>query len=52
MMPPSVADRLRSPGALVAACGLAYLPFPLLGYGTDIDVANVLRAGRSWLDDG
>ena len=51
-MPPSVADRLRSPGGLVAACGLAYLPFTLLGYGTDIDVANVLRAGRSWLDDG
>jgi hypothetical protein len=24
----------------------------LLGYGTDIDVANVLRAGHAWLDDG
>jgi hypothetical protein len=36
----------------VGWCVLAYLPFTLLGYGTDIDVANVLRAGRSWLDDG
>ena len=27
-------------------------PFTLLGYGTDIDVANVLRAGHAWLDDG
>jgi hypothetical protein len=24
----------------------------LLGHGTDIDVANVLRAGHAWLDDG
>jgi hypothetical protein len=31
---------------------VAYLPFAFLGYGTDIDVANVLRAGRSWLDHG
>ncbi len=29
---------------------LAYLPFTLLGYGTDIDVANVLRAGRATLE--
>lgn len=28
----------------------AYLPFVFLGYGTDIDVANVRRAGRSMLD--
>lgn len=37
---------------VVGLCALAYLPFTLLGYGTDIDVANVLRAGRSWVDDG
>ena len=37
---------------MVGLSALAYLPFTLLGYGTDIDVANVLRAGRSWVDDG
>ena len=36
----------------LGAVVLAYLPFAFLGYGTDIDVANVLRAGRSWLDHG
>lgn len=35
--------------ALVAA---VYLPFALLGYGTDIDNANVLRAGGDLLADG
>lgn len=40
------------PAFVVGLCALAYLPFTLLGYGTDIDVANVLRAGRSWLDGG
>jgi hypothetical protein len=40
------------PGPVVGACVLVYLPFALLGYGTDLDVANVLRAGRSWVDDG
>lgn len=39
-------------GLVALGCAVAYLPFTLLGYGTDIDVANVLRAGRSWLDDG
>ena len=39
-------------GLAVALCALVYLPFTLLGYGTDIDVANVLRAGHAWLDDG
>ncbi len=29
---------------------VGYLPFVVLGYGTDIDVANVLRAGESMLD--
>jgi len=42
----------NQPWAVVGGCALAYLPFTLLGYGTDIDVANVLRAGRAWLDDG
>lgn len=40
------------PGVVVLGCTLAYLPFTLLGYGTDIDVANVLRSGRSVLRDG
>ena len=40
------------PGTVVLGCVVAYLPFTLLGYGTDIDVANVLRAGRTWLEDG
>jgi hypothetical protein len=29
---------------------VAYLPLAVLGYGTDVDVANVLRAGRAGLD--
>lgn len=37
---------------LVLGCVLAYLPFTLLGYGTDIDVADVLRAGGDWIDHG
>ena len=37
---------------VLVGCAAAYLPFTLLGYGTDIDVPNVLRAGRRWLDDG
>jgi hypothetical protein len=40
------------PGVVVGLCVLVYLPFTLLGYGTDLDVANVLRAGRSWVEDG
>ncbi|MDQ2651018.1 MAG: hypothetical protein M3Z03_15880, partial [Actinomycetota bacterium] len=36
----------------VAVASLVLLPLALLGYGTDIDVANVLRAGRRWLEDG
>ncbi|HEX4868438.1 MAG TPA: hypothetical protein VFV32_12570 [Acidimicrobiales bacterium] len=43
----------RDRGPLVVlGCVLAYLPFTLLGYGTDIDVANVLRSGRTFLRDG
>jgi hypothetical protein len=37
---------------VVLGCVLVYLPFTLLGYGTDIDVANVLRSGRTFLRDG
>ncbi len=40
----------RRPTMVAAAFGCAYGPFTLLGYGNDIDVANVLRAGNSWLD--
>lgn len=39
-------------GVIVLGCTVVYLPFTLLGYGTDIDVANVLRAGRLVLRDG
>ncbi len=35
---------------LLLAVLVGYLPFVVLGYGTDIDVANVLRAGESMLD--
>lgn len=38
-------------GFLVVACVVAYLPFTLLGYGTDIDVANVLRTGGVFLEE-
>lgn len=37
---------------MVLGSVLAYLPFTLLGYGTDIDVANVLRAGGSFVRGG
>ena len=48
----SLLDRLERPWVAVGLCVAVYLPFVLLGYGTDIDVANVLEAGRRWLDDG
>ena len=52
-MTEAVAPSWRArPGPVVGACVLVYLPFALLGYGTDLDVANVLRAGRSWVDEG
>lgn len=38
------------PAHLALACGLLYLPFIGLGYGTDIDITNVLRSGESILD--
>ena len=45
-------DRLERPGVAVGICLAAYLPFVLLGYGTDIDVAAVLESGRRWIDHG
>ena len=36
----------------MALCAAVYLPFTLLGFGTDVDVPNVLRSGRALLDDG
>jgi Glycosyltransferase family 87 len=49
---PSLVDRLERPWVAVGLCVAVYLPFVFLGYGTDIDVGNVLAAGRRWLDDG
>ena len=48
----SLLDRLERPWVAVGVCVAVYLPFVLLGYGTDIDVGNVLEAGRRWLDHG
>ena len=48
----SLFDLLERPWVAVGLCVVVYLPFVLLGYGTDIDVAAVLEAGRRWLDDG
>lgn len=50
---PPTTDGPRAQGRwIVLGCALAYLPFALLGYGTDIDVADILRAGGRLLDDG
>ena len=43
----SILDR---PELVALVMGVVYLPFTLLGYGNDIDVPNVLRAGRAWLE--
>jgi hypothetical protein len=40
---------LTSP-RLALLSGLLYLPFTVLGYGTDVDITNVLRSGESLLD--
>jgi len=48
----SLVDRLERPWVAVGLCVAVYLPFVLLGYGTDIDVATVLVAGHRWLDHG
>jgi hypothetical protein len=45
-------DRLERPWVAVGLCVLVYLPFVLLGYGSDIDVGTVLQAGRDWIDHG
>jgi len=45
-------ERLEQPGVAVGVCAAVYLTFVWLGYGTDIDVANVLEAGRRWIDHG
>ncbi|MDZ7674599.1 MAG: hypothetical protein U5K30_05975 [Acidimicrobiales bacterium] len=42
-------DRVPSPTRLALLCGLLYLPFIGLGYGTDIDITNILRSGESIL---
>ncbi|HAS11322.1 MAG TPA: hypothetical protein DCS55_12525, partial [Acidimicrobiaceae bacterium] len=35
---------------LALLSGLLYLPFTVLGYGTDVDITNVLRSGESLLE--
>ncbi|MEM9465182.1 MAG: hypothetical protein AAGA90_07400 [Actinomycetota bacterium] len=50
---PSLTNRLLptdQPSRIVLAAFVAGLPATLLGYGTDIDIANVLRAGESFFD--
>lgn len=39
-----------TPTRLAVLCGLLYLPFTTLGYGTDVDITNVLRSGESLLE--
>lgn len=46
---PRATSLLARPVLLALLLGACYAPFTLLGYGTDIDVANVLRAGESAL---
>lgn len=43
-------DRRLTPARLALLAGLVYLPFIGLGYGTDIDITNILRSGESILD--
>ena len=40
----------RSPVQVALLAGLLYLPFVGLGYGTDIDITNIRRAGARILD--
>jgi hypothetical protein len=42
----------RRPSLVPLVAGVAYLPLAFLGYGTDIDVVNVLAAGESLVEDG
>jgi len=56
LTPPVVVDapsRRRppiSPRRLALLAGLLYVPSTGLGYGTDVDITNVLRSGESLLD--
>jgi hypothetical protein len=43
---------LERPTLLALVCAALLVPLTFLGPGTDIDVANVLRAGEQVLDDG
>lgn len=43
---------LDRPEVVLVGCAVTYLPFTLLGFGTDIDVPNVLRSGRAFVEDG
>lgn len=43
-------DRRLTPARLALLAGLLYLPFIGLGYGTDIDITNILRSGESILE--
>jgi hypothetical protein len=43
---------LDRPGWWLALCAAVYLPFTVLGFGTDVDVPNVLRSGRALVDGG
>jgi hypothetical protein len=52
--PPVVDDeplrrRLPTPRVLAVLAGVLYLPAAALGYGTDVDITNVLRSGESLL---
>ncbi len=49
---PGSTGRIPSPRLLALLAGLLYLPFIGLGYGTDIDITNIRRSGRSILDGG
>lgn len=42
--------RLPSGRALAVVAGVLYLPLTGLGYGTDVDITNIRRAGESLLD--
>jgi len=54
--PPVVDDaparrrRPLPPRTLALLAGLAYAPFTVLGYGTDVDITNVRRSGESLLE--
>ena len=49
---PATTEWFDRPGPWLFICGAVYLPFALAGFGTDIDVPNVLRSGRSLVEDG